>query len=94
MRLSDDYKGADCLAIHIDGEKILRAQVTGRLTVENKYVGKDIWVAFPYKSAWYMFPHDEGMKYFLKNGRSDSFSTGYLSKAQTEFLQQYRLNEK
>ncbi|MEM8787275.1 MAG: hypothetical protein AAGE76_03350 [Pseudomonadota bacterium] len=46
MRLSDDWQGADFLACHVDGETILRVQLKGRLSIDRKYVGKKIHIAF------------------------------------------------
>ena len=59
LRLSDDWQGADFIAAHIDGKQFLRVQLKGRFTLDKKYIGKDIWVCFPYKNTWYLYPHDE-----------------------------------
>lgn len=60
LRVNDDWQGADFIAIHIHGASILRVQLKGRLTVEKKYKGKDIWIAFPDKGdkreGWYLLP--------------------------------------
>jgi len=45
IRLSDDWKGADFLAQHHNGET-LRVQLKGRLAFYQKYQGKDLWVCF------------------------------------------------
>jgi hypothetical protein len=37
MRLSDDWKGADMIAQHIDGETFLKIQLKSRLTFCMKY---------------------------------------------------------
>ena len=58
MRLTDDYGGADVLAIHADGE-VLKIQLKARLTLNPKYMGKSLLIAFPDGADWYMFPHDE-----------------------------------
>lgn len=55
--LSDDYNGADFLAIHKDGE-ILRVQLKGRITIDRKYIGKDLYMAFPVKDRWCLIAHD------------------------------------
>jgi len=62
LRLSDDWQGADFIATHVDGKQFLRVQLKGRFTLDKKYIGKDIWICFPYRKAWYLFPHDEAMK--------------------------------
>ncbi len=58
LRLSDDWKGADFIALHIDGKDI-RVQLKSRLAFYKKYEGKDLYVAFGYGDAWYLYPHDE-----------------------------------
>ncbi|MBZ5601564.1 MAG: hypothetical protein LAO79_04590 [Acidobacteriia bacterium] len=59
MRLSDDWKGADLIAVHIDGEHDMKVQLKGRLTFDKKYAGKGIWVAFRQGDSWYLYDHDE-----------------------------------
>lgn len=36
-----------------------KVQLKGRWTIDKKYVGRDIWVAFPVGDDWYLVPHDE-----------------------------------
>ena len=55
--LSDDYNGADFLAMHKDGE-ILRVQLKARVTIDKKYIGKDLYMAFPVKNTWCLIAHD------------------------------------
>lgn len=59
--LSDDYNGADFLAVHKDGE-ILRVQLKGRITIDRKYIGKDLYMAFPVKDRWCLIAHDNLIK--------------------------------
>ncbi len=62
MRLSDDWGGADFIAVHIDGSS-LKVQLKGRLLIDSKYLGKGIYIAFrdgaPQDGTWYLYPHDE-----------------------------------
>lgn len=58
FRLSDDWGGADLIALHISGE-VLRVQLKSRLTFDRKYEGKGLYVAFADAGAWYLYPHDE-----------------------------------
>ncbi len=37
IRISDDWKGADFLAQHVDGKTLLRVQLKGRLGIYKKY---------------------------------------------------------
>jgi len=58
LRLSDDWKGADLIAVHIDGECDLKIQLKGRLTFDQKYLGKHLWIAFRRDEDWYLYDHD------------------------------------
>ena len=75
MWLNDDWKGADFIANHINGETFLRVQLKGRLTFNKKYCEKDIHVAFRDGNDWYFYPHDELMNKLLEN----SFMAGSAS---------------
>lgn len=59
LRLSDDFEGADFIALHIDGETLLRVQLKGRLCFDKKYYGKGLHIAFRDLEAIYVYPHDE-----------------------------------
>src|ERR1039457_2201301 len=58
IKLADDWQGADFLAYHIDGTTTLKVQLKSRVTIDQKYTGKDIWIAFPHKGYWYLIEHD------------------------------------
>ena len=70
LRLSDDWQGADFIAMHVDGVKYLRVQLKGRLTVNRIYHEKGIWIAFIDRracSGMYVCRHDDFMNYFQKH---------------------------
>jgi len=69
IRLSDDWEGADFIAQHVGGADFLKIQLKGRLYFAKIYLGKDIWICFPYKSNWYLYPHDATIKEFEKYKR-------------------------
>jgi hypothetical protein len=58
IKLADDWQGADFLAYHLTDSKTLRIQLKSRVTIQKKYMGKDIWIAFPFKGFWYLIEHD------------------------------------
>lgn len=58
MWLNDDWQGADFIACHIDGNSFIKVQLKGRLTIDKKYNGKDIYIAFDENDKWYVYPHD------------------------------------
>lgn len=55
--LSDDWNGADFLAVHKDGE-ILKIQLKGRMTFDKKYLGKDLHICFRDGEQRFVYPHD------------------------------------
>lgn len=61
LRLNDDWQGADFLAVHVNGDDIIRVQLKGRFTIDKKYEGKNIHIAFLDGENCYVFPHDEIM---------------------------------
>lgn len=101
IRLSDDWKGADFIAQHVDGEQFLKVQLKGRLTVDKKYIGKHLYICFREDSKWYLYPHDDFLEWLKSNfsfETSDSwlsygnYSWPYLSKFLTQHLSQYALS--
>ncbi len=58
IKLADDWQGADFLAYHKDGTTTLKVQLKSRVTINKKYCGKDIWIAFPHNREWYLIEHD------------------------------------
>jgi hypothetical protein len=100
IRLSDDWCGADFIAQHLDGS-FLKVQLKGRLTVNKKYEGKDLWICFPNQDAWYIYPHDKILDVLLKK-KSNPIRKTYqelgeyhfpsLSKELINLLKNYKLN--
>ena len=58
IKPADDWQGADFLAYHIDGNNTRKVQLKGRLSIDQKYVGKNLYMAFPSKNCWYLVKHD------------------------------------
>ncbi len=59
IKLADDWLGADFLAYHKDGKDTLRVQLKSRLTIDKKYLGKELHMAFPVLNGWCLIAHDE-----------------------------------
>ena len=68
-RLTDDWGGADFLAVPFDGSQVLRVQLKGRLYFDKKYQGKDLWVCFRQDDIVYLYPHDELLNTLLESNR-------------------------
>src|SRR5215831_1071989 len=58
IKLDDDWHGADFLAYHKDGVNTLKVQLKSRPGIAQKYVGKNIHLAFPLNGHWYLIEHD------------------------------------
>jgi hypothetical protein len=46
----------------------LKVQLKSRLTIDMKYSGKNIYVAFCSLGTWYLYPHDEVRDLLLTEG--------------------------
>lgn len=57
--LSDDWLGADFIAYHNDGGRFYRVQLKGRMTIDKKYEGNGLYIAFIYGDDLFVYPHDE-----------------------------------
>ena len=97
MWLNNDWKGADFIAIHVDGETTLKVQLKGRISFDKKYIGKSIYICFIENGSTYLYPHDEILeqvehrisdKKWLQTG---SWSTSKLTKQNAELLEPYKL---
>ena len=100
MRLSSDWQGADFIAQHIDGETFLKVQLKSRLGFDRKYTGKNIYVAFPSGTNWYIYPHDTLLERVLAETRisktkswlvDGGYSFPSLSEQLRTFLRPYML---
>ena len=69
IQLSDDWQGADFLAVHFNGEDSLKVQLKGRMEFNKKYNGKDLFIAFPHGDDFYLYPHDKILNVVLSEQR-------------------------
>jgi hypothetical protein len=73
MRLNNDWEGADFIAVK--GDEMIKVQLKGRFTVDKKYIGKDIFIAFIENNIVKMYDHDEAVNILPDNiKQSDSWS--------------------
>ena len=59
IKLADARQVADFLAYHKDGQQTLKVKLKSRLSMDKKYMGKDLYIAFPANGSWYLVSHDE-----------------------------------
>lgn len=94
-RMHDDYPGSDFHAVHIDGH-VLRIQLKGRLTIDKKYLGKEIYIAFSNdRKTWYLYPHDEMYEVITSHSAgakmNESRSIHYIPAWLTSNLSKYEI---
>ena len=119
IKLQDDWHGADLIAQNMNFDntnncnvEYLKIQLKGEAAgvFNKKYEGKGIWIAFPYKSDWYLYPHNTmyevfaekfyGIKNLYDQGKYDaSIHTGRngetsISKQKLVLLQNCKLTIK
>jgi hypothetical protein len=99
LRLSDDWHGADFIALHISGFD-RRVQLKGRLTFDKKYLDHGLDIVFPDGGGWYLYPHDELLEKILAESNIGStrswqetgtYHFAHLSKEILEILKPYRI---
>jgi len=65
MRLNDDWEGADFISINKD--EMIKVQLKGRFTLDKKYLGKDIYVAFIENEVIKIYKHDDAILILPEN---------------------------
>ena len=63
LPLRFDSNGADVLAYNPSTNATRAIQVKARATIDSKYSGKNLWIAFPHwvtdgQQDWYVVPHE------------------------------------
>ena len=103
IRLSDDWQSADFIAQHYKDKTFLKVQLKGRLSIDKKYMNKNIWICFRIKKNLYLYPHDEIMDYIVANsptnisntiswGKRGLYSWPTIPRWILKFLDQYKLD--
>ena len=65
MRLNNDWQGADFIAVN--GDNMIKVQLKGRFTLDKKYLGKDIYVAFIENEVVKIYKHDNAILILPEN---------------------------
>jgi hypothetical protein len=93
------YDGGVDFILHREEDGLTRhVQLKGRWTINKKYIGRNIWVAFPSGSDWYLAPHDELVDLAEAQGftntdawvASGEYSRSIMSKALVAACQPFR----
>ncbi len=98
IKLADDWNWADFLAYHIDGQETLKIQLKSRITIDKKYIDRDLFMSFPIKNTWYIIEHDVLLKIVEKSTNwldstswleNNSYSSNAPSKLLVDSLKSY-----
>ncbi|MDR3241391.1 MAG: hypothetical protein LBT37_04390 [Lactobacillaceae bacterium] len=80
IKLDDDYLGADFLIYDADNDgKTIKVQLKGRINVESKYIGKNLYMAFPLEThgdEWVIIDHDKLAELWMTGNESKSWNHG------------------
>lgn len=90
--------GIDLILLNEGSGDTKLVQLKGRWTIDKKYVGRKIWIAFPDRGCWYVAPHDEMLRLGHRHTATQSwvkgaYSKSPLSKADRAELAQYRFGD-
>ena len=93
--------GIDFVVHREADEKLIKVQLKGRWTIDQKYLGRDLWIAFADAAdgAWYLMPHDEMVDLGTRQGFTGSpgwtekglYHRKSLSQAMRNICSPYRL---
>ena len=101
-QVNDAWQNVDFIASHLDGVTCLSIYIKDRLTFHEKYLHQEIYICFPHKENWYLFPHDKLLRIFLEKNVSGianskswtetgSYSFSKLSKQNYIILENFKL---
>jgi len=68
IKLSDDWNGADFIALQFGTDQYLKVQLKTKLGFYKKYLNKNITICFYDRDScnWYLYPHDELCEVIMK----------------------------
>jgi hypothetical protein len=84
IKLSDDWNGADFIALKFGTDDYLKVQLKGRLGFFKKYLGKNITICFfdSQTQNCYLYPHDELCEIIMKKHKN---TDSWLTKGEYHF---------
>ena len=83
--------GIDMILLNEASGDIKLVQLKGRWTINKKYIGRSIWIAFPDRGSWYVAPHDEMVRLGERHTTTDSWVRGEYSKSPLSRLDRQEL---
>ena len=101
IKLSDDWNGADFIALEFNTDHYIKVQLKGRFSFFKKYISKNIHICFQDKDSgiWYLYPHDELCEIVMKKSETTAswkdqggYSFPVISGENKTILGKYALN--
>ena len=101
IKLSDDWNGADFIALEFNSEHYIKVQLKGRFSFNKKYLNKNIHICFHDKDTnnWYLYPHDMLCDIMMKKSKTTkswkeegAYSFPVISEDNRDILEKYSLN--
>ena len=88
LPVTNDIRGPDFIAYHLLRRIALQVQLKSRFTLDNKYGGRNLYLAFPDKSLladrqWFLVPYDNLSKH------AETFNTGKCPPAWSNVNRRY-----
>lgn len=91
--------GIDFILYRESDSELRKVQLKSRWTIDQKYRGRDIWMAFPMENEWYLVPHDRLVASAVVKGttktkswtQDGAYSSAKPSKAEIAKWAEYRL---
>ena len=90
--------GIDMIAHNETSGEVRLIQQKSRWTVDRKYLGRNLWIAFPDEIQWYLVPHDhlvetahKGMAQTVSWLDKGTYHRAPLSASQRDALADYRI---
>ena len=77
IRLTDDWQGADFIAVHVEDGTILKVQLKARLSIDKRYLGKDLYIAFRDGMEIFLYDHDMLVGYVVQQARINTESLSW-----------------
>ena len=99
MWLSNDWNGADFIAVHVNGVSDIKVQLKGGPSFAKKYLGKNLYICFRSEGCVYLYPHDETLnkvEQVISDKKWQEKGTYFQTKLTSRFrdlLEPYKIEE-
>ena len=69
------YDGGVDFVLYRESDGVIRkVQLKSRWMIDKKYIGRDIWMAFPINNVWHLMPHDKMLELAKGDGTTETLA--------------------